>query len=233
MGWLEVVGKNLLDGKVYDDLLHPAAQELGDVAASTLKAARFVIAPIDYLAAQQDRFKVFLERVANKVPEEQLIPAAPQITGPILEHLRYLDADSVIAEMFVNLLARAVDKQRVGEAHPAFVNIVSQLSPDEAVIIKNLANNYWITAIKFPSHKHNPIERISFQLKDDLRNQLVYPDNFSMYMDHLHSLNLGQWHYQDRSPDMQERLHKLIQSFNGEFKLSDFGQLFSRACIGN
>ncbi|WP_211960885.1 Abi-alpha family protein [Cupriavidus plantarum] len=39
----------------------------------------------------------------------------------------------------MNLLSRGMDRERVGEAHPAFIQIVGQLAPDEAVLIEQIS----------------------------------------------------------------------------------------------
>ena len=81
------------------------------------------------------RAATYSERVAQLVPEDRRIEAPAQVVGPVLEGLRYVDEHNVIAELFVNLLARSIDSDRVSEAHPAFASIISQLSSDEALII--------------------------------------------------------------------------------------------------
>ena len=68
MGWLEDIVKVLPVEKVYDDLAAPAFKEIGEAARNTIKASRFILAPIDYLAAQHERWMNFLKRVNNKVP---------------------------------------------------------------------------------------------------------------------------------------------------------------------
>ena len=113
----------------------PATREIGTALGNIVKVARFLLAPIDYLAAQHGRWQRYLERVGQKVSEESRIEAHPQLAGPVLEGLRYLKEDDLIAELYINLLARAIDRDRVAEAHPAFASIITQLSPDEALIL--------------------------------------------------------------------------------------------------
>ena len=97
--------------KIYDNLASGTVREVGDLAKNTVKAARCVLAPIDYLATQQDRFQRYLERVNNKVPEDQRVNAHPQIADPVMDNLKYVEEESVITEMFLNLLARAIDQK--------------------------------------------------------------------------------------------------------------------------
>lgn len=131
----EDIAKLLPLSEIYKDLAQPAVKQVGGALESTAKVARLLLAPIEYLAAQSDRWQRYLERIAKQVPEERRIEAHPQVAGPVLEGLRYVDEHNIIADLFVNLLARAIDHDRVSEAHPAFASIISQLSSDEAQII--------------------------------------------------------------------------------------------------
>ena len=105
------MGKPLPIEKIYDNLASGTVREVGDLAKNTVKAARCVLAPIDYLATQQDRFQRYLERVNNQVPEDQRVNAHPQIADPVMDNLKYVEEESVITEMFLNLLARAIDQK--------------------------------------------------------------------------------------------------------------------------
>lgn len=230
--WLEKIVKALPGEEIYKDLAQPAFRELGDAARNTVKAARFVIAPLDYLASQQDRWQRWLKRLAVKVEEDNLIPAHPQLSGPAIEGLRYLEEDSLLAEMFINLLARAIDKDRVNEAHPAFAKIISQLSPDEALVIAFLRDGEYLLEQRasFDNAKQVFGPRKTIENRFPL-NKLACPENFFLYMDHLHSLNLaGVWQHENQKPIMLNgvQVGVDIKSFS---RMTSFGMLFAKACV--
>lgn len=232
MSWLEDIGKSLPIEKIYDDLASGTVREVGDLAKNTVKAARCVLAPIDYLATQQDRFQRYLQRVNDKVSEEKQINAHPQISGPVLDNLKYVEEDSVITEMFLNLLARAIDQERVNEAHPAFTNIISQLSPDEAKILYYFERKKYVlkqsSTFHSASNTFGPRNTISNEFPID---RLMYPQNYFMYLDHLHSLNLaGIWQQgnQDATYSGGRQNGVIITSST---HLTLFGELFIKACI--
>jgi hypothetical protein len=127
MDWLESLSKFLPVEEFYKDAPQPAAREFGQSLGNSAKAARLLLAPIHYLAAQSDRLQIYFKRLSEKVNATDMIPVHPQIGGPVLDALRYVDDSGIIAEMYLNLLARAMDKQRVSEAHPAFPEIIRQL----------------------------------------------------------------------------------------------------------
>ena len=121
--------------KAYDDLLADAMRVGGHTLADTVKAFRLFTAPIQLLAVAQDRLAAFCDRVRAKVPEDRQQEAAPSIALPILMDLRFMEDDNPLTELYLNLLARAIDKKRCNEAHPAFVKIIEQMSSDEAMVM--------------------------------------------------------------------------------------------------
>jgi len=234
MGWEEELAKKVPVEKAYDDVASPAAKQVGSALESTAKAARWLLAPVDYLAAQNDRYQNYLQRISEKVPEVNLIKGHPQIVGPALDGLKYIPPDDIISELFVNLLARAIDKERVNEAHPAFTQIINQLSPDEAVVIYHLSKQSYeyLTYAAYDSETNtfSPREVMSNQFPVD---SLASPENYSFYMDHLHSLNLaGIWQKGNQTPIHDKESDKQIGvEINSIAQLTPFGQLFAKACI--
>lgn len=232
MGWLEDTAKMLPVEKIYDDLASPAFKEIGEAARNTIKASRFLLAPIDYLASQHDRWLNFLQRVNDKVPEENLIPAHPQLSGRVLEGLKYLEEDSLLAELFLNLLARAIDKERASEAHPAFATVISQLAPDEALIIFHLSKS---NKILKQHSSYNPTNN-TFAARTFLSNEfpteiLAFPQNFFMYADHLHSLNLaGIWQQGNQEVTYKNGQQSGV-NITSSAQLTPFGELFAKACL--
>ena len=110
-----------LFNKAYDDTLHGPMEEAGKFLVDATKTFRLFLAPIQLLAAAHDRLAAFCERVRRRVPEDRQIEAAPSIAAPLPLSLRYMEDDNVLTELFLNLLTRAIDRERFGEAHPAFV----------------------------------------------------------------------------------------------------------------
>ncbi|WP_412530389.1 Abi-alpha family protein [Burkholderia lata] len=122
----------------YDDAVSPALKETGKIGEDLVKVVRLVLFPLQYAASLQDRLANHFRKSIERTPEDRRIAPVESLALPIAEQLRFHDADSVVGDMFVSLLARAMDRERVGEAHPAFVQIVGQLAPDEAALIQQI-----------------------------------------------------------------------------------------------
>ena len=74
------------------------------------------------------------ERLKN-VPPENIVTPKPNVAGPALESLRYTGHEEALSDMYANLIAASMDKSTAEGAHPAFVEIIKQLTPDEAKIV--------------------------------------------------------------------------------------------------
>lgn len=122
----------------YHDAISPALKEAGEFGRDLVKMLRLVLFPVQYASAAQDRFAVHLRKSLERVPEDRRVPPVESLALPIADQLKFHDEDSVVGAMYQCLLARAMDRERVGEAHPAFVQIVGQLAPDEAVLLRQI-----------------------------------------------------------------------------------------------
>jgi hypothetical protein len=49
-----------------------------------------------------------------------------------------------LTELYLNLLTRGIDSERVAEAHPAVLIVIKQLSTDEARIMFNLKQGGYV-----------------------------------------------------------------------------------------
>jgi hypothetical protein len=130
---------------LYQDIAQPAAQEVGKALQTVAKTVHIVSAPVSALVWGYDQIKEFVStKVADRlknVPPEDIITPKPNVAGPALEALRYTGHESSLSDFYANLLAAAMDKATAQGAHPAFVEIIKQLTPDEAKLVKLLVGD--------------------------------------------------------------------------------------------
>jgi len=128
---------------VYQDVVQPAAKEVGTALQTVAKTIHIVLAPISALVWGYDQIKDFMTtKVSEKlkdVPPENIATPKPNIAGPALEALKYTGHEETLSEMYANLLATAMDTRTARGAHPSFVEIIKQLTPDEAKLLQILA----------------------------------------------------------------------------------------------
>jgi hypothetical protein len=232
LGKLAESAAKVADSKVavraYDDLLADAMKEGGEGLVELIKAFRLFTFPIQLLALAQDRLKRWCEEVRRCVPEERHIEAQPSIALPVLMNLRFMEEDNPLTELYLNLLARAIDKERVNEAHPAFVRIIEQLSPDEALILFILRDRapvffafdsqHVLEAAVVPQDNVPSGEwNIATPVKEDITSSIPHPRETSMNLERLKALTLV--------------FSKAVAARRNAFSLTQFGELFVKACI--
>lgn len=212
--------------KAYDDLLADAMKQGGAALADTVKAFRLFTAPIQLLAVAQDRLAAFCRKVREAVPEERQQEAAPSVALPVLMELRFMEDENPLTELYVNLLARAIDKERFAEAHPAFSKIIGQMSPDEAIMMYHFRDRKrWLKPLPL---KHG-VQQGRFPILT-----LAQPANFHMYAKHLEALSLLVLPKNNvelkRSPSLDGSF-KIASDEDPYLTLTEFGELFVKACI--
>jgi hypothetical protein len=92
------------------------------------------------VAASQDRLEGYINKSIRQVPEERRITPVESIALPVAERLRFQEEGNPITDLYINLLSRAMDGERVSEAHPAFISVISQLAPDELLFLQDLSS---------------------------------------------------------------------------------------------
>lgn len=129
---------------IYQDALQPAVKEVGTALQTVAKTIHIALAPVSALVWGYDRIKDFVStRVAEKlrdVPPENIATPKPNVAGPALESLRYTGHEESLRELYANLLAASMDTRTATDAHPAFAEIIRQLTPDEARLLKIMAH---------------------------------------------------------------------------------------------
>ncbi len=125
----------------YKDGLSASVKQVGHLSTDTLKTFRLFTAPLQLLAAYQDRFENFCDRVRERVPESEQCDAAAEIARPVMEAFASTSDDSPLMSMFEELMTKAIDKREANKLSPEFPEIIKALSPLEAYLISELSKN--------------------------------------------------------------------------------------------
>ena len=234
---------------VYGDLAKPAVQEVGKALGAVLGLGNTILYPI---YAANGRAKIALEKNFERyrqkleaVPPEHVVEVNPEIGVPIAEKLAYV-ADSTLAEMYVELLTRASDSRTVGMVHPSFVNILSSLSPDEGLLLRNFRDidrliyaNVFATNL-VPGVRH--LLEKKFVLPT-VATGLNSPENLAAYWSNLEGLGIiWTWISPPNEGPRDEFLAAATEKWHrtfvgatielgwGAMERTPFGLLFIRAC---
>ncbi|QGQ97074.1 DUF4393 domain-containing protein [Paenibacillus psychroresistens] len=239
---------------IYPDLLQPAMQELGKGIHTLAKTVNIALSPISALVWSYDTIKGFiqesLEDKLKNVPRENIISPAPEVAVPTIEALRYLGHKEELREMFSNLLATSMNSEIAKMAHPSFVEIIKQLTSDEAKILKLIKTNNFMPIIDL----NRLVEGSSFSIV--VKNFTIiqysigceFPELGSSYIENINRLGLIQinntsltdkTYYNDLENHIQilSRI-KQIEDDGLQYQINkfiyhrtSFGQKFYNACI--
>lgn len=127
--------------KAYDDGLATPLKETSKLVTYCIKTAQLLCFPLQIAAAYQGRLEKRLKAAVEQVPEENRVAPPSSILLPIINHLNYIEDTNILENLYQSLLAKAMDKTRNSEAHPGFIITISQLSPDEALLLYELKFN--------------------------------------------------------------------------------------------
>lgn len=218
--------------KAYDDLVSSPAKELGKVGTDVVKTLRLLLAPLQIAAAFQDRLARMVARIASRVPEEQRIAPPAEIIGPALEHMKFLEEETPLWQMFEELISRSFDKREVEKVHPAFSSVISQLARDEGIILYQLRNeNFEVVDVLDFNRSENRFENRRVEKSNLPLGDLFLPDNLDLYYSHLESLNLVSWPVYKQDPIRDTNGQQTGIRRYSRMHLTDFGRLFTNACL--
>jgi hypothetical protein len=248
---------------VYQDIVQPAAQELGKALQTVAKTVHVALAPVSALVWGYDQVKEFVstkvaERLKN-VPPENIVTPKPNVAGPVLEALRYTGHEPLLSDLYANLLAASMDKSTANGALPAFVEIIKQLTPDEAklvgLFIYERTMSFPLITVRWEYKNPTPDKNggsdvlVNFSQIGFIAH-CEYPNMTPMYIDNLCRLGLaeipamfvytsvGVYDPLENAPEVLQKKSEIEQ--NPEFKfalerkglrVTELGKQFARTCV--
>ena len=171
---------------MYKDVARPSAERIGMTLGNIIGTSLIPIDAGNYFFRDLlfGSLKKYVEKI-ERVKKEDLTLVPPEISVPIIKKLSYVK-NEIIADMFIELLAKASTKSEAGLAHPNFINIVSSISPDEAEMLVFMIKNE-VFYLSLSDGNFQSLKMFSeFQECDRISNY----SNLSLYLDNLTSLGI-------------------------------------------
>ena len=233
-------------GEAYSDAAKRAMVEAGSLGADALKTVRLALFPLQLAGAIQDRLAAHIERAIRSVPPERRVAPVQSLALLICERLRMHEDGELIGQLYGELLSRAIDRDRVGEAHPAFLLIIGQLAPDEALLLRMVAQAGPMVAMMLGrlSRRIPPLEermraigdarvteedRALYRSIEIEPEALAYPPLVDTYIEHLVSLGLLEYRNDNRPVEIVSA--SMVDHEVYFLSQSSFGTLFYGACV--
>lgn len=137
--------------EAYQDGAKPVVKPMGELAALLPRTIKAALAPLERWVLQREynieETKKLLEEKLKNVPPESIEPPEAHIAVPALQYISYCMDNAELRDMYANLLANSMNKVVKNGVHPGFVEIIKQLCPDEAKILRYLSTHYVIPTI--------------------------------------------------------------------------------------
>ena len=242
--------------QIYGDLAKPGVTQVGRALAAVFGLGNTILWPIHLLNGRaQIALEANLEQYREKmshVPVDEVVEVAPEIGVPIADKLSYL-SDQDLRELYTNLLVKASTSETQSLAHPSFVNILNNMSPDEAMFICNLnLRNEQIpfSSAKFINESKNQwIQVVDLHFLSEIYKGLRFPENTSAYASNLDGLGIIQIRRdifvvpESIYSPIEDELTMMLNNHTrpngfpelkfdkGKVEFTQFGRLFINACV--
>lgn len=199
-GWARAVEEILVP--FYRETVQPNAPEIGKVVSTTVRTINAALVPARGFAWTMEQLAAFFEaQVAPKirfVPLESRVPPKANVIAPAIDKVRFTEDSIDLQDLFANLIASSTDKRVASQALPAFANIISELTPDEARILKRIGPGRRVPMVHLDRHfytagKHIGGDTIAKNLS--LFGVLAgcdFPENTPAYLSNIVRMGLGE-----------------------------------------
>ena len=135
---------------VYYDVAKPAMKSVGELVGLLPRAIKAALSPLEKWILQKEynlaETQKMLEQKLQNVLPEQIESPPSHIAVPVIQYISYCADAEELRNMYANLLACSMDKAQKNNVHPSFVEIIKQLSPDDARIL-NYMNRHCVIPI--------------------------------------------------------------------------------------
>ena len=181
---------------VYNDAGKPIAKPTGELIGLVPRAIKAAFAPLEKWILQREyrvlETKKLLEEKLKDTPPELIESPEPHIAVPAMQYISYCMDNKELREMYANLLANSMNKIVKNGVHPGFVEIIKQLSPDEAKILKYIRAHTTIPTVtlRYENDDGSGIDIIKNFSDIGEKSGCEIPQDIAKYFDNLVRLGL-------------------------------------------
>lgn len=242
---------------VYADIGKPIVKPTGELVGLVPRAIKAALAPLEKWVLQREynieETKKLLEEKLKNIPPESIESPDAHIAVPAIQYISYCMNNQELRNMYANLLANSMNKVVKDGVHPSFVEIIKQLCPDEAKILRYLSEHIIIPTVTLRFEKDDGAGILGARNFSNVGELTGCEKAFDLdaYFDNLIRLGLlraspisgymvGKNIYEPLKEHpyikqlIPERTEYNIPRFSeGFIELTDFGNLFCEICIRN
>lgn len=136
---VEVAKENA--SKVYDDAVKEPLSETSKLVTRIPRAINAALSSIDIWITKKEynveATKILLQEKLKFINPDKIVSPEAYVAVPAIQAISYSMDSNELRDMFANLLASSINLDIKNAVHPSFVEIIKQLSPDEARILRH------------------------------------------------------------------------------------------------
>lgn len=205
-------------------------------------------------AANEIALTEFKNSVAEKIlsiKEENLQEPPLSVVGPAIDASRFYIEEEELREMFAKVIASSMDKSKSGNVHHSFVEIIKQLSPQDAMNIRLFRSEPDLPIVQFRQVRlsDDGFTLLKFNVFSGHFSDIISGDENTTSVTNLARLGLVDISYENNFTDKQyynlflnstyykDQIQKLNPELNkieikeGIIRISPFGQAFINVCL--
>ena len=154
--------------ELYDDVAKPTLQESGKTLSLLPKVINAALVPLRKWIAEREyslaETEKLLEIKLKNIEQDKIVTPDAYVAVPALQAISYSMDSEELRNMYANLLAKAMNIDEKDKVHPAFVELIKQMAPRDAVILDGLFNSLVTPVIDLSvkTEKGNNYHRYNF-----------------------------------------------------------------------
>lgn len=172
-----------------------------------------------YAESKLKKYEADLEDRINSIDPEEAVESSVNIIGPTIENLKYNLDEEYIKDMFTNVLVSDMTKSIKSKVQPCFIEIIKQLSNNDAKFIKTLRELQTISistlVIKDTNIDNDSYSIINYVLVPS-QNRSITPDLVTL--DNLQRLGLIKIHFGKQILGEEEMCKNIFNYVKNKYK---------------
>jgi hypothetical protein len=173
----------------------PASAAAGTIAAAV---SRLLLVPLRVLVygvePWEPKIRAAVEEklAARQVLVSGLVPPAVALSGPAVQAMLLTEGSPELRALYAGLLATAMDRDIAATAHPAYVEVIKQLAPDETRLLTVMsASRYWpivsVLGVRPDAERYDVLTNVTNM---GVIAGCEFPDRAPFYLDNLRRLGV-------------------------------------------
>lgn len=178
--------------ELYKDAMRPIVKPVGEILGFLPRTLKLALSSWEkWLINGEETIRLTAESVREKLqalPVENLVEPEPYVAIPAMQQLSYCVNNEELRELYANLLVSSMNTDKKWQVHPSFVDIIKQITPDEAKLLKQFlpttVQNYPLMDVRLENQQeegnvlYSNFTDIGLDLIDVSKNIGLYIDNF-------------------------------------------------------